>query len=119
MSSGKFLALILIFGTSVDAADFPREKFDDSAFETVFDGKSLSGWHVSTQTGHSGASMHTSGGKWNDLWSPIFACLLGGATYNHFSLEKWFFFMPEIKFLGEIDYFNPFHTVWYRKLAGL
>jgi len=47
------------------AADPPKpEKFDDAGFETVFDGKSLAGWHVSTQTGHSAASMHTSGGRW-------------------------------------------------------
>ena len=56
--------LISLMIPATDAADFPREKFDDSAFETIFDGKSLRGWHVSTQTGHSGASMHTSGGKW-------------------------------------------------------
>ncbi|MBX3441286.1 MAG: DUF1080 domain-containing protein [Planctomyces sp.] len=58
-----FLALV---SASLDApaADFTRETFDDSGFETIFDGKSLRGWHVSTQTGHSGASMHTSGGRW-------------------------------------------------------
>jgi len=49
----------------VVAADLPQpEKLDNSGFETIFDGKSLAGWHVSTQTGHSGASMHTSGGRW-------------------------------------------------------
>jgi len=31
---------------------------------TLFDGKSLDGWHVSAKTGHSGASKHKSGGKW-------------------------------------------------------
>ena len=56
------LSLFLIAGAN--AADFPREKLDDTGFETIFDGKSLKGWHVSTQTGHSRASMHTSGGKW-------------------------------------------------------
>lgn len=46
-------------------AELPVDKtLEDSGFETIFDGKSLRGWHVSTQTGHSGASMHTSGGKW-------------------------------------------------------
>lgn len=57
-------ALISLLIHAADAAEFPREKFDDSGFETIFDGKSLKGWHVSTQTGHSAASMHTSGGKW-------------------------------------------------------
>ena len=31
---------------------------------TIFDGTSLKGWHVSTKTGHSGASQNKSGGKW-------------------------------------------------------
>ena len=61
------VALILNVAVSLPlpAADLPKpEKLDNSGFETVFDGKSLAGWHVSTQTGHSGASMHTSGGRW-------------------------------------------------------
>ena len=37
---------------------------DEAGFVTLFDGKSLAGWHVSAQTGHSGASKHTSGGRW-------------------------------------------------------
>jgi hypothetical protein len=31
---------------------------------SVFDGKTLKGWHISAETGHSGASGHKSGGKW-------------------------------------------------------
>ncbi|MBL9125326.1 MAG: DUF1080 domain-containing protein [Planctomycetaceae bacterium] len=46
------------------AADFAREKFSDEGFVSIFDGKSLAGWHVSAQTGHSGASQHKSGGRW-------------------------------------------------------
>jgi len=33
-------------------------------FTSVTDGKSLKGWHVSAQTGHSGASGNKTGGKW-------------------------------------------------------
>src|SRR5688572_28465938 len=33
-------------------------------FESLFDGKSLKGWHVSAKTGHSRASKNMSGGKW-------------------------------------------------------
>lgn len=40
------------------------EKFDDTGFETIFDGKSLKGWTVSAKTGHSRTSMNKSGGKW-------------------------------------------------------
>lgn len=33
-------------------------------FQSLFDGKTLDGWHISTKTGHSKASGHKSGGKW-------------------------------------------------------
>ena len=35
------LTLFSVMISVVNAADFPREKFDDSTFETIFDGKSL------------------------------------------------------------------------------
>lgn len=33
-------------------------------WQTLFDGKTLTGWHVSTATSHSRVSKNTSGGKW-------------------------------------------------------
>ena len=33
-------------------------------FRSLFDGKTLSGWHTSTQTGHSAASRHQTAGRW-------------------------------------------------------
>src|SRR5215217_1521872 len=48
----------------VVAEEIKREKFDDEGFISVFDGQTLKGWHVSAQTGHSGASDHKSGGRW-------------------------------------------------------
>ncbi len=46
-------------------AELPKpEKFDDTGFETIFDGKTLKGWNISAKTGHSGASKNKSGGKW-------------------------------------------------------
>src|SRR5215218_2015009 len=46
-------------------ADLPRpEKFDDTGFVSIFDGKSLTGWAVSAKTGHSRTSKNTSGGRW-------------------------------------------------------
>jgi len=36
----------------------------DEGFVSIFDGRTLSGWHVSGKTGHSGASKHQSGGRW-------------------------------------------------------
>lgn len=57
--------LLVLSNAALFAANFPVDKsLTDADFETLFDGKSLKGWHVSTQTGHSGTSMHTSGGKW-------------------------------------------------------
>jgi hypothetical protein len=39
---------------------------DDAAggWRPIFDGKTLQGWHVSAQTGHSAASKHQTGGRW-------------------------------------------------------
>lgn len=53
-----------IFSGALQADEFPREKFDEEGFVTIFDGKSLKGWHVSAASGHSGASNHKSGGRW-------------------------------------------------------
>jgi hypothetical protein len=40
------------------------EKFDDTGFVPIFDGKTLTGWKISAKTGHSRTSKNTSGGKW-------------------------------------------------------
>jgi hypothetical protein len=46
-------------------AELPKaEKFDDTGFVSIFDGKTLAGWKVSAKTGHSGTSRNKSGGKW-------------------------------------------------------
>jgi hypothetical protein len=37
---------------------------DPEGFVSIFDGKTLQGWHVSAKTGHSAASKHQTGGKW-------------------------------------------------------
>jgi len=36
----------------------------EAGWESLFDGKSLAGWHVSAKTGHSRASRNMSGGRW-------------------------------------------------------
>lgn len=60
-----FASIALLFAPAiVHAQDFPKDKLDDSGFVEIFDGKTLDGWHVSTQTGHSGASGHKTGGRW-------------------------------------------------------
>src|SRR5438045_1594030 len=58
-----FGSLILVT-SALSAADLPKDKLDNTGFETIFDGKTLKGWHVSALTGHSRTSMNKSGGKW-------------------------------------------------------
>ena len=36
----------------------------EASFVSLFDGKTLKGWHVSAKTGHSRASKNQTGGKW-------------------------------------------------------
>ena len=59
-----FVAGLLSTFTYAFGDEFPREKLDDTGFVTIFDGKSLAGWHTSGETGHSAASGHKSGGRW-------------------------------------------------------
>ena len=58
-------AAALALGLALAAAPAAEEpKPDDKGFVSIFDGKTLKGWHVSAKSGHSGASKHKSGGKW-------------------------------------------------------
>jgi hypothetical protein len=56
-------APLLVARVQPTAADENPAKAGDG-FVTIFDGKSLDGWHVSAQTGHSRASKNKSGGRW-------------------------------------------------------
>jgi 3-keto-disaccharide hydrolase len=58
-----FIALITLELSAADL-DSKREKLDDSGFTTIFDGRSLDGWHTSAQTGHSRKSANKSAGRW-------------------------------------------------------
>ena len=58
----QVLALaIFALPVAVPAAD---EKPSNEGFTTIFDGRSLDGWHVSAKSGHSRKSGNTTGGKW-------------------------------------------------------
>ena len=65
----RFAMVVLVAGfaglfASV-RADLPKpEKFDETGFVPIFDGKTLDGWKVSAKTGHSGTTKNKSGGKW-------------------------------------------------------
>jgi hypothetical protein len=56
--------------TAAGAAALPASPRQDKqppgkdGYVTIFDGKTLKGWHVSSQSGHSRASKNKSGGKW-------------------------------------------------------
>jgi 3-keto-disaccharide hydrolase len=53
------LALLAYLGLGSDAG----EKKDDG-YVSIFNGKDLTGWHVSAKSGHSRTSKNTTGGKW-------------------------------------------------------
>ena len=61
MTLRLFLLSLLLLGSAVatNAAEA-----NSGGFVSLFDGKSLAGWHVSAKTGHSRASKNQSGGKW-------------------------------------------------------
>lgn len=52
------LAILLAVAPAAPTAEI------EPGFEPLFDGRSLKGWHVSAKTGHSAASKHQTGGKW-------------------------------------------------------
>src|SRR2546427_654761 len=62
LSLGLTLSFLGIYPTHPRADENVRQK--DTAYVSIFDGKTLKGWHVSAKTGHSAASKHKSGGKW-------------------------------------------------------
>ncbi|HSJ01927.1 MAG TPA: family 16 glycoside hydrolase [Verrucomicrobium sp.] len=46
------------------AAVAPAAAPDKEGFVSIFDGKTLNGWHVSAKSGHSRTTQNKSGGKW-------------------------------------------------------
>ena len=46
------------------AEDYKRETFNDAGYVSIFNGKTLDGWHTSAASGHSRASKNKSGGRW-------------------------------------------------------
>src|SRR5687767_10021828 len=48
----------IILGLAIMASGQKRDRLDNKGFTKITDGKSLNGWHISSQTGHG------TGGKW-------------------------------------------------------
>src|SRR5882724_3396403 len=69
MSRQRTFPAVLLFttavllGSSATPADQAGDK-DKDGYVSLFDGKTLKGWHVSAQTGHSSKSKNKSGGRW-------------------------------------------------------
>jgi hypothetical protein len=58
---GAGLVGLALLGMAGRAADAQKP---EAGFMSLFDGKTLKGWHISTETGHSRASKNKSGGRW-------------------------------------------------------
>lgn len=63
MRYSLLLAGPLLAGLLLSSAPAGEKKKDDG-YVSLFNGKDLTGWHVSTKTGHSRASKNKTGGKW-------------------------------------------------------
>jgi hypothetical protein len=46
------------------APSLPARAALPDGYTSIFDGKTLKGWHASAKTGHSSASQHKTGGRW-------------------------------------------------------
>lgn len=58
-----FLVMLLVGGLMLTTAS-ARQKKKDDGYVRIFDGKTLDGWHVSAETGHSKKSGNKTGGRW-------------------------------------------------------
>ena len=58
----SLMAFLPLLGAPFLAAD-EKDKKDDG-YTSLFDGKSLKGWHVSAKTGHSATTKNKTGGRW-------------------------------------------------------
>src|SRR5258708_358630 len=65
--AGTVACAAVLWLSGVPAADETRaaqDKKGDDGYVSIFDGKSLKGWHVSAKSGHSSTSKNKSGGNW-------------------------------------------------------
>jgi hypothetical protein len=67
-SMRSILLSTAILGVCLVAMNPPRvasaDEGKEAGFKSIFDGRTLQGWHASAQTGHSHASGNKSGGRW-------------------------------------------------------
>src|SRR5437016_13506886 len=60
----SLLLLTPLFVLGIESTPAQDKAKKDAGYVAIFDGKTLSGWHVSAQTGHSRASKNKTGGRW-------------------------------------------------------
>jgi len=64
LTCGLLVAVAALVALHPASADDTRNKPSDEGFVSLFDGKRLSGWHVSAKTSHSRKSGNKSSGRW-------------------------------------------------------
>lgn len=60
----NFLLIALLASSTLFALSLCVAQEKEAEWVSIFDGKTMKGWHVSSKTGHSGPSKNKSGGKW-------------------------------------------------------
>lgn len=60
----KTLTCTLLLALTAALTSHAEEKLSNEGFTSIFDGKTLTGWHVSAKSGHSRTSGNKSGGTW-------------------------------------------------------
>lgn len=59
-----WLSSAATIGTFLICVPFTQAQAPESGFQSIFDGKTLAGWHVSAKSNHSKASGNKTGGRW-------------------------------------------------------
>jgi len=59
-----WLPSIALFSAFLIVVSMARAQVPEPGFESIFDGKTLAGWHVSAKSNHSKTSGNKSGGRW-------------------------------------------------------
>lgn len=70
----KKLTCTLLLALTAAIGSQAQDKPDNEGFTSIFDGKTLTGWHVSAKSGHSRTSGNKTGGTWTVIDGAITGC---------------------------------------------
>ena len=59
-----WLSSVAAIGTLLMGVPRTQAQTPETGFQSIFDGKTLAGWHVSAKSNHSKTSGNKSGGRW-------------------------------------------------------